>query len=55
MLQGGWGKLFGAGIFALAIAAREKVGNVNMGIGMLIGIALPGIPAIMEKAYTMTF
>jgi hypothetical protein len=55
MVGGGWGKLGGLLIALGGIAAREKIGNINMAVAIAIGTLLPMAPGIMDKAFTLTF
>jgi hypothetical protein len=55
MVGGPWGKLGGLVIALGGVAAREKIGNINMAIAIAIGALLPMAPDIMDAAFTMTF
>jgi hypothetical protein len=54
MVGGPWGKLGGLVIALGGVAAREKIGNINMAIAIAIGALLPMAPDIMDAAFTMT-
>jgi hypothetical protein len=55
MVGGGWGKLGGLLIALGGVAAREKIGNINMAVAIAIGTLLPMAPGIMDRAFTLTF
>jgi hypothetical protein len=55
MVGGPWGKLGGLVIALGGVAAREKIGNINMAIAIAIGTLLPMTTDIMDSAFTLTF
>jgi len=53
-IQGTYGKIASLGIVSASIWNREKIGMLGMGAGIVIGVMVPTIPAILDKIGTVT-
>ena len=54
-IAGTYGKIASLGIVIASIWNRERIGMMGMGGGIIIGVMIPTVPAIIDKLGTVTF
>lgn len=48
-ISGTYGKLTALGVIIASVWKREQLGNLAMGVGILVGVLIPNIPSMVDK------